>query len=114
MRGEAGGDKEGPRNRDERGGEKAGEGETEFIKEGERRREQGGDIEGLGQGDEQEVDGARKRKTTATSVESWVMTGCTLRRTRKAMLQRRGAASAGSTIKSAPHNTYTYVMRIHT
>ena len=54
-------DNEGPRNRDERGGEKtAGEDETGYRNMGERRREQGVNLEGPGQGDEQQVVGARE------------------------------------------------------
>lgn len=44
--------------------EQAGGDETGYRNKGERGREQGGDREGQGQEDEQEVDGARRRKNT--------------------------------------------------
>ncbi|KAL7388244.1 hypothetical protein ABVT39_009832 [Epinephelus coioides] len=54
-----------------KGEEKAREDETGYRNKGEKRREQVGDMEGPGKGDEQEVDETRKRKNTATTVESW-------------------------------------------
>lgn len=71
-------------------------------------------MEGPSQGQEQEVDGTRKRKTTATTGESWGYDWLHLEKEKEGMLLRCGAASAGSTIKTTLHNTHLYIIQIHT